>query len=500
MASKWDKLRSWLLDLNVIDKNITDPLKIKRLDLSSNSLVSLPSDIGILSELIVLNLANNKLQSLPESLKSLQKLNNLDIRRNDFTELPAVLGETNIKSLIVSSNRLSDIKVLQDIKSLKVVDLSSNKLKEIGTLFSNDNEVRSLNLASNYIQDVSELLSVLSSLERLDISENLLTSIPKTANTLKEIVDIDFSLNEIITIDEAFFELPVERLNLCSNRIKNIVLDGLEDLEVLILDENPLEKIEITESFAPYLKEFSCDGCELDTFLPFSSKELESLCYSSNKLNTIPDFIGNYTKLTKLDLEDNEIVKLPNSLSNLTQLQTLYLKSNPLNDDAKHIVEILHPDICDITMKTDIKVENATMEDVTQMAELLAVLFAIEKDFEIDYNKQIEGITKLLQHNGSTLLVAKDDKKVVGMVTMQELISSAAGDLIGQIEDLVVLPEYRKMGIGSRLINKIRYIALQEHGYKRVQLAADIDNDYALAFYSRRGFKKTNLALFHQTR
>jgi len=499
MASKWDKLRCWLLDLNVIDKEISDPSEIKRLDLSSNSLVSLPSDIGILSELIVLNLANNKLQSLPESLKDLKKLNNLDIRRNDFSVLPKVIAHMNIKSLIASSNRLTDVEPLSQIKSLRVVDLSSNKLKDIKALFCDENEVRSLNLASNYLQDISSLVSVLSYVERLNVSENILSSVPATVKRMQNIVDIDFSLNEINTIDEAFFDLPAESVNLCSNRITNITLHGLEDLEVLILDENPIQKIALKNGFAPFLKEFSCDGCEIDTFLPFTSKEIESLSYPSNSLTEIPEFIENYTKLIKLDLEDNKIVKLPNALANLTQLQTVYLKGNPLDDESKHIIEILHPDICDITMKTNITIEQATIEDVPQMADLLALLFAIEKDFEVDYEKQLQGVTKLLRHTGSTLLVAKDNKKVVGMVTMQELISSAAGDMVGQIEDLIVLPEYRKMGIGSRLINKIRYIALQENKYERVQLAADIDNDYALAFYTRRGFRKTNLAIFHQS-
>jgi ribosomal protein S18 acetylase RimI-like enzyme len=82
------------------------------------------------------------------------------------------------------------------------------------------------------------------------------------------------------------------------------------------------------------------------------------------------------------------------------------------------------------------------------------------------------------------------------MVTMQRLISSAEGDYIGQIEDLVVDEEYRKMGVASRLLNKIRVIA-QEHKYKRIQLAADMDNSNALAFYNRRGFNKTNLNIYH---
>jgi ribosomal protein S18 acetylase RimI-like enzyme len=147
-------------------------------------------------------------------------------------------------------------------------------------------------------------------------------------------------------------------------------------------------------------------------------------------------------------------------------------------------------------MKTGITLEAAAEEDLPAMAELIGLLFAIEADFETDYNKQLAGITKLYRSEGAKMLVAKHEGAVVGMVTMQRLISSAEGGYIGQIEDLVVKEDYRMMGVGSRLVNRMRVIA-QEYGYRRIQLAADADNANALQFYNRRGFRRTNLAIYH---
>lgn len=149
-----------------------------------------------------------------------------------------------------------------------------------------------------------------------------------------------------------------------------------------------------------------------------------------------------------------------------------------------------------MNMKTGIKIVRASEEDLSQMAELLSVLFAIETDFSIDFEKQHRAIKQLHAYEGADLLVAKDENIVVGMITMQRLISSAEGGFIGQIEDLVVKEAYRKMGVGSRLINKMRSIA-QEYDYKRIQLAADVDNANALQFYNRRGFHKTHLSIYH---
>jgi ribosomal protein S18 acetylase RimI-like enzyme len=237
-------------------------------------------------------------------------------------------------------------------------------------------------------------------------------------------------------------------------------------------------------------------ACELKNFVLLPSKKLKKLSLSSNEIVTLPESIGEYTELVELDLESNELENLPDSLANLTQLSTLYIGSNPLTQEAKNVIKVLHPEICDIHMKTGIEIVKATESDFETMANLLALLFAIESDFEINFEKQYAGIAALHKDDRSDLLVAKDGDKVVGMITMQRLISSAEGSFVGQIEDLVVDDAYRKMGIGSRLINKMRSLATQ-YGYKRIQLAADIENKNALAFYNRRGFKKTHLNVYH---
>ncbi|MBN2816557.1 MAG: GNAT family N-acetyltransferase [Campylobacterales bacterium] len=290
--------------------------------------------------------------------------------------------------------------------------------------------------------------------------------------------------------------MDVEVVDLSFNSLRELHLHSLESLEELTLDENDFKELTLDESFAPYLREFSCDSCSLKEFLLPVSNSLELLCYSSNNIIKLPDEISRYTQLTHLDIEENDIEDLPDSLANLVYLQTFYARGNPLNEHAKKVVEVLSPNICDLNMKLGITIEYASEDDLTQMADLLAILFAIEKDFTINFEKQLMGIKALYKSEGTDLLVAKYEDNVVGMITMQRLISSAEGGYIGQIEDLVVHEEYRKMGVGSRLLNKIRVIA-QEYAYKRIQLAADRDNPNALEFYSRRGFNRTNLSVYH---
>mgnify|MGYP005851570321 CR=1 FL=1 len=493
---EWDRLRTWLSQYGAIDESVVSAQEITRLDLSGKSLKELPESIGILSHLLVLNLSNNRLTTLPDSMKNLTALKNLDLRRNSFELLPAFIPSLTLTSLNVSGNKLQKIDILKNAKSLKVLDASANLLSNLENFLSPENELRTLNLSSNFIKNMSPFLSNLSQLERLNMSNNFLVELPQELAHLKSIIELDFSSNKIEKIESAFFDLEVEEVDLSVNSLKRLTLHSLESLEKLTLDENSFVFLSVDESFAPYLKEFSCDSCSLSRFLLPPSKSLELLCYSSNAIKSIPDEISQYTQLNYLDLEENAIEDFPDSLGNLSNLKTLYVAQNPLTERAMKILEVLSPEICDIRMKSGITIERAKREELPQMAKLLAVLFAIEKDFAIDYEKQISAMEALYEDERTDLLVAKHEERVVGMLTMQRLISSAEGGFVGQIEDLVVYEEFRKMGVGSRLINKMRAIA-QEHHYKRIQLSADVENLNALAFYNRRGFYKTNLNVYH---
>ncbi|MBU1995507.1 GNAT family N-acetyltransferase [bacterium] len=492
----WDRIRIWLEQYGAIGEEVTQASEITRLDLSGHSIKELPESIGVLSQLLVLNLSNNQLTFLPESMKKLQKLSNLDLRRNKFEVLPDVLTLLPLRSINLSGNKITTLPPLSAFAELRVLDMSSNLIDNIGDALSSKNQLRTLNLSSNYIKKFEVKECCLQELLRLNLSGNLLSEISESFSNMANLEEIDLSDNRIEQIDESFFELDVELLDLSVNQMSTLHLFGLDSLEEIILDENPLESLTIDASFAPYLREFSCEGCGLEEMILPPSTNLELLCYSSNEILSIPESIGNYTKLSQLDIESNNIVDLPDTLANLIHLQTLYIQNNSLSEGAKKVIEVLAPDICDIHMKTGISIEKASKEDIPQMAKLLSVLFAIESDFTFDYEKQFAGISRLYECEGADMLVAKYEGKVVGMITMQRLISSAEGDYIGQIEDLVVEDEFRRMGVGSRLINKMRSIA-QEYGYKRIQLAADVDNKNALEFYNRRGFVKTHLNIYH---
>jgi ribosomal protein S18 acetylase RimI-like enzyme len=141
-----------------------------------------------------------------------------------------------------------------------------------------------------------------------------------------------------------------------------------------------------------------------------------------------------------------------------------------------------------------VTIRTANQSDIAQLVELLQELFSIEIDFIFDKDKQTNGLNLLLKCDKDFILVAEsaNDNKVVGMCTIQTLISTAEGGQVGLLEDLVVAAGFRHQGIGSKLLAEAVYWA-ERQGLKRLQLLADKNNLPALGFYKNQGWQSTEL-------
>jgi GNAT superfamily N-acetyltransferase len=146
-------------------------------------------------------------------------------------------------------------------------------------------------------------------------------------------------------------------------------------------------------------------------------------------------------------------------------------------------------------MDTDrLKIRPAQREDLDAMVSLLQTLFAVEKDFRPDPLKQRKGLIRFLEGCGKhrCIMVAESENGVVGMATIQILISTAEGGPVGLVEDVVVQKAHRGRGIGRRLMSTVTGWAAQR-GLMRLQLLADRTNFSALDFYHTIGWLPTSL-------
>jgi GNAT superfamily N-acetyltransferase len=139
-------------------------------------------------------------------------------------------------------------------------------------------------------------------------------------------------------------------------------------------------------------------------------------------------------------------------------------------------------------------VRRAIPGDISQMCDLLSELFSIEADFTPDREKQARGLNLLINDTSgsSVVFVAVDAGDVVGMCSVQLLISTAEGGAVGVVEDVVVRRGYRGKGTGTRLLSEIiRWCGKKK--IARLQLLRDSDNAEAHKFYTGNGWADTKL-------
>lgn len=141
----------------------------------------------------------------------------------------------------------------------------------------------------------------------------------------------------------------------------------------------------------------------------------------------------------------------------------------------------------------DVVVRVATEADIPVMVKLLKALFKIESDFYPDAIKQKRGLALLLSSPMARAWVAEHTEAgVIGMLTMQTVVSTAEGAYTGLIEDLIIEEPYRRCGIGTLLVRAALSYAREKH-LPRIQLLADVHNVPAVIFYRDLGWEQTNL-------
>ena len=135
----------------------------------------------------------------------------------------------------------------------------------------------------------------------------------------------------------------------------------------------------------------------------------------------------------------------------------------------------------------------ANLSDVPQLADLLKLLFTQEADFTPNREKQERGLRLIIDSaDVGVILAARDGDQVVGMVSLLFTISTAQGGKVCWLEDMVVRPDRRGGGLGSRLLQSAIEYA-RSNGFSRITLLTDKLNAGAIRFYGRHGFIESEM-------
>ena len=143
-------------------------------------------------------------------------------------------------------------------------------------------------------------------------------------------------------------------------------------------------------------------------------------------------------------------------------------------------------------------IDTAKIHDIPQLCELLELLFSQEAEFKPDYKTQSEGLTKIISNSEiGEIIVARESSKIIGMANLLYTVSTALGSRVAILEDMVVSPDARGKGVGSKIIDYCLTITKQK-GVKRITLLTDFDNDGAHRFYEQHGFTRSSMIVFRK--
>lgn len=131
----------------------------------------------------------------------------------------------------------------------------------------------------------------------------------------------------------------------------------------------------------------------------------------------------------------------------------------------------------------------ATLDDLPALCALLSLLFTQEAEFKPDEAAQRRGLSAIIEHpEMGAILVARQGTDIVAMVNLLFTVSTALGERVALLEDLVVAPAARGQGTGSALLTHAIAWA-QAQGVRRITLLTDGDNAAAQRFYAQHGFQ-----------
>ena len=140
----------------------------------------------------------------------------------------------------------------------------------------------------------------------------------------------------------------------------------------------------------------------------------------------------------------------------------------------------------------ELKIEPATLDDLSELAELLKDLFTQEADFTPNREKQLRGLRLILeQPSRGRIFVLRNEHKIIGMVNLLITISTAEGGFVLLLEDLVIQRDHRGQGYGSQLVRHALDFARKKN-FLRITLLTDRPSNSRL-FYLKHGFIESDM-------
>jgi len=287
------------------------------------------------------------------NMEMYSRLENLNLDHNRIVEIRAHCFRLsrNMAELRIRDNQLGTLERadLEGLMSLVVLDMSQNNIDNISErAFWHQENLQTVNLTSNRLPSLHRRTfdgSVRRTLRNLYLAHNLLTKVPREA------------------------------------------LAGLEDLSILDLSHNMINKVDSGEfsQIGSGLRELRMAGCHLYEVGPFA---FQGISY-----------------LQLLDLSNNRLKRVPNrAFNNLPMLEKLYFGRNPVSSLSREDFVSLKQlttfsmDGCEVEDQLELGFNLFTANSDLQVLEFRCPSLSFHPDFSLSHLSQL---TELSLHGSS---------------------------------------------------------------------------------------------------
>lgn len=176
--------------------------KVKQIKLNEKQITQIPSNIGNLFYLEILELNDNKITEIPLEVFNLTNLWTIHMTNNQIIEIPSYISNlVNLDTLCLINNQIEEVSLeLFNLPKLRVLDLTDNKITKIPSGNFDVPKLDFLSLVRNKIPKVPHQIFSLNSLTCLFLDSYQMTEIPPEIGNLTKLAWLGFGSAPIIKI------------------------------------------------------------------------------------------------------------------------------------------------------------------------------------------------------------------------------------------------------------------------------------------------------------
>lgn len=162
-------------------------------------------------------------------------------KKQGISSLAGIEALTNITSLDISANYISDISPLGKLQRLEVLKMSFNTVSDLRPLLTLK-QLKILNIDNNMVTDISALKN-LYQLKKLSLQNNLISDV-SALSALSELQHLNLAINNITDISALAHLGDLQYLSLLNNDVTDIrALENLSNLQGLHLGGNKIRNL-----------------------------------------------------------------------------------------------------------------------------------------------------------------------------------------------------------------------------------------------------------------